>query len=53
MKPRPAPHVPGDTEAERFDSAVHKMFSVSKVDVLKADQKWNREKAKKRPKKTG
>jgi hypothetical protein len=30
MKPEPAPHVPGETEAERFDNAVRQMFAVSK-----------------------
>ena len=29
MKPKPAPHVPGNTEFERFDNAVRKMFTVS------------------------
>jgi hypothetical protein len=53
MKPAPAPHVPGNTEAERFDSAVRKMFTVSKEAVLKAEAKWKlaRER-KKRAKKT-
>jgi hypothetical protein len=35
MKPAPAPNVPGNTEAERFDNAVRKMFSVSKEELLK------------------
>src|SRR5713101_6209006 len=35
MKPAPAPVVPGNTEAERFDNAVRKMFTVSKEDYLK------------------
>ena len=30
MKPLPAPPVPGKTEAERFDNAVRKTFTVSK-----------------------
>lgn len=29
--PLPAPHVPGNTEAERMDHAVRMMFSVPKV----------------------
>src|ERR1035437_57419 len=37
MKPLPAPSVPGNTEAERFDNAVRKMFIVSKEDVLKEE----------------
>lgn len=48
MKPSPAPNVPGNTEAERFDNAVRKMFTVSKKDVLKAERKWKRERAKKK-----
>ena len=35
MKPLPAPNVPGNTEAERFDNAVRKIFSVSKEELLK------------------
>ena len=35
MKPQPAPNVPGKTEAERFDNAVRKIFSVSKEELLK------------------
>ena len=37
MKPLPAPHVPGNTEAERFDNAVRKLFTVSKEDYLKEE----------------
>jgi len=37
MKPQPAPHVPGNTEAERFDNAVRKMFTVSKEAYLKEE----------------
>jgi hypothetical protein len=52
MKPLPTPDVPGDTEAERFDNAVRKMFTVSKADVLKAEAKWKRARMrKKQPKK--
>jgi hypothetical protein len=53
MKPAPAPHVPGNTEAEKFDNAVRKMFSVSKEELLKRETKWKQAKArKKRTKKT-
>jgi hypothetical protein len=31
MKPLPAPDVPGNTEAERMDNAVRRIFSVSKT----------------------
>lgn len=48
MKPLPAPNVPGDTEAERMDNAVRKMFSVSKEDVLKEEAKWKRAQARKK-----
>ena len=48
MKPAPAPNVPGDTEAERFDNAVRKMFTVSKADLLKAEAKWKRARARKK-----
>jgi hypothetical protein len=48
MKPLPPPHVPGNTEAERMDAAVRKMFSVSRTDVLKQKAKEKREREKKR-----
>ena len=48
MKPLPAPNVPGNTEAERFDNAVRKIFTVSKKDLLKAEVKWRRARAKKK-----
>jgi len=50
MKPQPAPSVPGDTEAERFDNAVRKMFSVPKESVLKEEAKYQRKQARKRAK---
>jgi hypothetical protein len=37
MKPLPAPRVPGNTEAERMDYAVRKMFTVSKEAYLKEE----------------
>lgn len=48
MKPLPAPHVPGNTEAERFDNAVRQIFTVSKKDLVKAEAKWKRSRAKKK-----
>jgi hypothetical protein len=48
MKPLPAPPVPGDTDAERFDNAVRKLFTVSKEDLLKEEAKWNRARARKK-----
>jgi hypothetical protein len=44
----PAPTVPGDTEAERMDNAVRKMFSVSKEGILKEEAKWKRARAQKK-----
>jgi uncharacterized protein YdaU (DUF1376 family) len=35
MKPLPAPNVPGNTEWERFDNAVRKIFSVSPEAIQK------------------
>ena len=49
----PAPDVPGNTEPERVDNAVRKMFSVSKEELLKREAKWKRAQTrKKRTKKT-
>lgn len=54
MKPAPPPNVPGNTEAEKFDNALRKVLSVSKEDLLKAEAKWKRERArKKRAKNSG
>ena len=48
MQPAPAPSIPGDTEAERFDNAVRKMFSVSKADFQKEELKYQRKQARKK-----
>jgi hypothetical protein len=48
MNPHPAPNVPGDSEAARMDSAVRKMFSVSKHDFLKEEAKYQAGQAKKK-----
>lgn len=48
MKPLPPPEVPGHTEAERFDNAVRKMFSVPKEAVLKAERDQKRERGRKK-----
>jgi len=48
MKPLPAPDVPGNTEAEKFDNAVRKMFSVSKEELLKREAKRKRARTRKR-----
>jgi hypothetical protein len=48
MKSAPAPHVPGNSEQERMDYAVRKMFTVSKQDVLKEERRQARARARKR-----
>ena len=48
MKPEPAPQVPGNTEFERFDNAVRKMFTVSKKDVMREEAKQKRARARKK-----
>jgi len=48
MKPLPAPSIPGNTDAERFDNAIRKIFTVSKADILKAEEKWKRSRARKK-----
>jgi hypothetical protein len=37
MKPQPPPAVPGNTEAERFDNAIRKLFTVPKEAYLKEE----------------
>jgi hypothetical protein len=48
MKPLPAPSVPGKTEAERFDNAVRQVFSVSKDDLLKREEREKKAKSRKK-----
>ena len=48
---KPAPKVPGNTEAERFDNAVRTFLSVSKEDYLKEEARLKRARARKRAKK--
>jgi len=48
VKPATAPDVPGNTEFERFDNAVRKVLTVSKEDLLKAEAKWKRARARKK-----
>ena len=50
MKPAPAPHVPSNTEWERFDNAVSKLLSVPKEVFLKAEEDMKKAKARKRAK---
>ena len=42
MKPLPAPKIPGNTEAERFDNAVRKTFTVSKEEMQRREAEWQR-----------
>ena len=42
MKPLPAPPVPGNTEAKRFDNAVRKVFTVSKQEMQRREAEWQR-----------
>ena len=50
---RTSTHVPGETEAERFDNAVRKMFTVSKEDLTRKELEWKRARTrKKRPNKS-
>jgi hypothetical protein len=51
MKPAPAPSVPGNTEAGKFENTVRRMFSVSKEELLKREGKWKRTRLLKKEKK--
>jgi hypothetical protein len=51
MKPQPAPHVPGSTEAERMSNALSMVLTVSKADLLKKEARLKRSNQKKRAKK--
>jgi hypothetical protein len=42
LKPLPAPNVPGDTEAQRFDNAVRKLFTVSKEEMQRREAEWQK-----------
>jgi hypothetical protein len=50
MKPRPAPEVPGETEWQRFDNAVRKMFTVPEAAILPERERlkaeWEKKEAK-------
>ena len=53
MKPHPAPHVPGNTEAERMDNAVRKFLTVPKEEYLKQEARLKKlRERRKRAKKT-
>jgi hypothetical protein len=42
MKPQPAPSVPGDTDTQRFDNAVRKLFTVSKEEMRRRETEWQK-----------
>jgi len=42
MKSLPTPTVPGKTEAERFDNAVRKTFTVSKEEMQRREPEWQK-----------
>lgn len=48
MKPLPPPNIPGNTEAERMDNAVRRMFSVSKADLLREEAKEHQQRERKK-----
>lgn len=48
---KPAPSVPGDTDAERMKNAVRMMFSVPKDAYLKEEARLKRSRTRKRTKK--
>jgi hypothetical protein len=53
MRPSlPPPDVPGETDAERMDNAVRRLFTVSKDAYLKAETRLKRARNRKRAKKT-
>jgi len=41
-KPLPAPHVLGNTDAERIDNAARALFSMSKDDLLRIEARLTR-----------
>jgi hypothetical protein len=44
MNVRPAPAVPGKTEAERMDNAVRQIFTVSKEEMQRREAEWQKTK---------
>jgi hypothetical protein len=48
MKPLPAPPVPGNTDAERFNNAVRKTFTFSKEEMQRREDEWQRTQASKK-----
>lgn len=52
MKPLPPPTIPGNTEAERFDNAIRKLFAASKGDYFKEEARLKRARMRKKRAKT-
>jgi hypothetical protein len=48
MKPLPAPHVPGETDWQRFDNAVRMAFGVKPEAIQKERERIATERAKKK-----
>ena len=47
MKPLPAAPVPDKSEAEHFDNAVRKTFTVSKEEIQRREAEWQKTQGKK------
>jgi len=53
MNPLPAPQVPGNTESERFENAMRKIFTVSKDELLRREAAWKKARMRKKRAKRG
>jgi hypothetical protein len=53
MKPKNAPEVPGNSDAERMSNALRHVLTVPKEAILKAEADLKQAKDKKRKRKTG
>jgi hypothetical protein len=49
MNIRPAPAVPGKTEAERMDNAVRTVFTVTKEEIQRREAEWQKQNGKAKP----
>lgn len=47
MNPKPAPVIPGNTDAERFNNAARKTFTVSKEEMQRREAEWQKTNGKK------
>jgi hypothetical protein len=48
MKASPAPNVPGNTDSERMSNALNAVLTVSKTDLLRAEEGWKKLQAQKK-----